>query len=140
MSGHPVLVFSALLLHEGHMAQQLLEAAGIDAELRGGNRAGLGGLIPFEDAQLEVWVSSDRLRDAQRALGLQVNPVADGRLSFVDGSAPEGGLSHAVVGPGALSEAGGEPAPPTVVEQCPACGQDWEEGFEVCWSCQHVLP
>ncbi len=139
MEDRPVLVFSSLLHVEGHMAQQLLEGIGINAQLRGGHLSGLGGLIPFQESQVEVWVPAKDMREAQRALGIEVSPVAHGGLSIAQVSESHGGLSPAAEGDvrGALSEPGGTAAP---IESCPACGEDWEPGFEVCWSCQHALP
>jgi hypothetical protein len=115
---------------EGHVAAQLLEGVGLFAQLRGGDRSGLGGMIPMEDARAEVWVREQDRRDAQQALGLPVDAVEDGRVSIAE------------LGPyqGALSEAGEtEGELPSDPENCPACGSPWESGFAVCWNCQHHL-
>lgn len=52
---------------EAHFFRTILVAEGIDAVVRREALAGLGGLLPFEHCQVEVWVPA---KDAERAEAL----------------------------------------------------------------------
>jgi hypothetical protein len=113
-------VYKASILPEAYLVRDALRMRGIPAEVRGEHLAGAVGGLAAEVLGPEVWVAGE---DAEAARGIISNARArstDGGLSFLDDAA------------GALSEV----AP----ERCPACGAEWEPGFEVCWSCEHELP
>ncbi len=111
-------VFKSHNLFEAHLVVSVLANNGLKAYVRGEHLVGLVGAIPVGDAMAQVWVGPGDTKRANEILGFAVTRDTQGRLSLV--GAPQGGE---------LSDP----------ETCPSCGETWEPGFEVCWSCEAPL-
>lgn len=114
-----VVVYSSHLPLEVHLVRGALEAQGMPAMIINEHLAGMGAELGFANTRAEVIVPEDRAREALEFIGA-LPRAEDGRLSLLDEAAGNVALVD-------------EPA------KCPACGEEWEPGFEVCWSCEHEL-
>lgn len=131
----PVRVHSSTFAVEAHLVKLALESNEIPCALKNELLSGLGGAIGFDDARVEVWVARV---DAEDALHLVAELTKTPRGNVSIASAPEGHGELSFTGGGALSlpsATAGGPEP----ETCPACHEEWEPGFCVCWSCLHEL-
>jgi putative signal transducing protein len=104
-------VFIAKDPTEAHLIMGILEAQGIQAEVRGAELFGLRGEVPMtEETSPSVWVREDSEAVKARAVVMQFQ---------------KGGVAE---------EAHGAPW------RCPGCGETIEPQFTQCWQCGQVRP
>jgi hypothetical protein len=103
-------VFAARNPFEAHLVQGLLEAKGIEAEVRGEDLFSVRGEVPFEESLASVWVVADHQEEEAEAL------VA----AYIRGESPD------VLG--------------ALAWRCPSCNEQHEPQFTVCWKCGAERP
>lgn len=132
MAHDELVVYSSIQPMLAHLVLSALQNAGLPARLSGEHRAGMGGLIGMDDAMVEVLVPLTHRVKAQEVLAPLFAPHADGgHLALTDSFDALAGALGLSPGRGALAR----PEPTA----CPACGADWEPGFELCWQCETPL-
>lgn len=121
-----VCVYTAANVVHLYLIRGVLEHEGIAGHIR--NEYGVdAGMWPTPHAWPELWVGEVDAPKAQQILArVESRQDEDGRLSIAwkGGELSLAPTDAAAAGPVA----------------CPACGAEWEPGFELCWSCEHELP
>lgn len=112
------IVFETIQMVEAHLVCGLLKDRGLFAQVFNADTAGLIGAGQAA-VPTTVRVAAEDV-DQARAILHAVTPAGE-----------EGGLSLFDV---LSKKADGALADP---EACPSCGETWEPGFDVCWSCEH---
>lgn len=114
-------VHRAWSLFQAKLAVEALRSEGIEAMVRNQRLVTSIGLIPPQDAMVEVWAEKDH---AERATHI-IHEIFYGNAA------------HPIVGKEHTQDSPKDAKEPT---HCPYCGAPWETGYDACWKCCRHLP
>lgn len=102
-------VYSSYTPFQAHLTAQFLREEGLSPEVRNESLNRVIGGVPLTESMVEVWVPEEEATRAERLL--HENETRE----EIDNAGERAKLA-----------------------QCPACGAQWEPGFDRCWNCSYV--